>query len=83
MGEYAHLYPIAIFQKRYGPGWIAMARANREGGRLSLFAEMEGPWGGDWDEANWMETLPQWAADGDTPDQAVAALLLKNPTPTT
>lgn len=70
------LYPIAILQKRYGPGWIALANSDKPN-RASMFTDMDGPWGGDQDEADWMRSIPQWAAEGDTPDQALAALLAK------
>lgn len=76
------LWPIAILHKRYGNGWIAMANADHDDERLSLFwhggAMQSGPWGGDQEAADFMSNMPQWAAEGDTPDAALNALLAKN-----
>lgn len=76
------LYPIAVVQDRYNGAysrglWIAVADADRlENGATRIYHILEdGPHGGDTDAMFFWGSPPPWVAVGNTPDEAVSALL--------
>lgn len=81
MCEY-ELYPILIYQDRYGNGWIAVANADEEDHELLKLAEdyadeKGGPFGDDNSNWFWHYNVPEWACVGATPNKAYAGLLIK------
>ena len=74
------LWPIAVYQDRYGGcysggAWIAVAEAETMARHLPCL--VDGPYGDDTDAAVWGSAIPEWAAVGDTPDEAVRHLIEK------
>jgi len=75
-------YPIAIVQDRYsgvysGGTWLAVARADllhEERSRID-FVLSDGPHGDDSEAAEFWAAPPDWIAVGDSPQEALDALL--------
>lgn len=91
MAEASNLYPIAIFEDRYGGAysggrWIAIADSDEpfeeeywsESCRSELSSHSEGPWADDVTAMEFWNDPPHWIAVGETPDSALSNLLLKD-----
>lgn len=74
-------YPVVIYEDRYGGvysggEWIAVCSGCREGRNL---LEMDGgPYDGDFEAGEWGADIPEWAAVGNTPNEALHNLYTKH-----
>jgi hypothetical protein len=80
-----HLYPIAIIEDRYGGtysggAWLAIANAYKSDSIVERVTDCleSGPHGDDVEAAWFWANCPDWIAAGNTPDEALAALYVKN-----
>jgi len=76
------LYPIVIYQDRYGRGWIAVAEGDLKDRELLRIAEeyedeSAGPFGDDNSNGYWHSNIPFWAYVASTPTLAYNGLLNK------
>lgn len=76
------VWPVAILEDRYQGtyshgAWIAVAHADQHGDVLAMVAAGDGPWGDDFEAADfwWTDKQRPWLAVGATPDEALAALI--------
>jgi hypothetical protein len=78
-------FPITIVQDRYGGvysggKWLALSIADKlENGSYRIVRMLEGgPHGEDGDAMAFWSNPPEWIAVGNSPDEALAALLRTN-----
>lgn len=77
--------PFVIVQDRYGEGWFAIDDADSEKIEecqgIELVSRVDVMpfiiWGGDGENYSFKGDLPQWAALGATPQEALDALIAK------
>lgn len=86
MKTVAATHPIVIVEDRYGGlyaqgRFFALARAAdpHEGETRVAFCMARGPFGDDGEAAAFWTAPPDWIAAGETPDEAMANLLIKAP----
>jgi hypothetical protein len=77
MTDIAYDKDIGIVAGRYNGwgNWYAILEITTRLKDLDL----DGPWGGDIDAYEFYANPPIWAAHGDTPNEALAALMEKQP----
>lgn len=88
MDPLVELYPVVILQDRYsgaysGGAWLAIAEASEiyEGMTRAAYCLSDDVPGPSADDSGtlefWSDAPPDWIAPGNTPDEALAALLAK------
>jgi hypothetical protein len=77
MSENGYIKDIGIVAGRYN-GWGQWYAIEGITNRLKDL-DLEGPWAGDIDAYEFYANPPIWAAHGDTPNEALAALMAKQP----
>lgn len=70
-------FPIVLIEGRYNGWGTWWAFADLEKNSPGFDVLNDGPHGGDWEASDFYRAPPSWAAYGETPDQAIQALVSK------
>lgn len=82
MTKHIDLYPIGIVEDRYGGTysggkWVAIANVELHSIDELMNNIDPSPWGDDMSASDWGDVPPDWAAVGETPDEALQNLYAK------